>query len=357
MIKKSTIYDIAKAANTSVATVSRVLSNTDYPVKTELRERVLKEAKRLKYIPNLIGRQLKSKISNDIGVIIPNITNPFYSQLILGVEHIARKNGYNVMLCNSQRNPLNEKSFIESLIQKQVQGIIISSLEKNNNILELLKMSSFKIVVMDQDVDIDCSKIIFNFKRGGFLAAKHLVDLGHKEIAFVSAPLSIHSRVEVYEGFIKYFKSSGLEMNENYVFISEEEKEFSDEIYEFENGKALAKKILSNDTLPTSVFCINDMTAIGVIQELKRNKIRIPEDISVVGFDNIPLSQITIPPLTTIDQSTYKMGVTAAEVLLNKIEEKDGDNVSISFEPSLIVRDSTKKYEYKMNWTANNESN
>jgi len=344
MIKKSTIYDIAKAANTSVATVSRVLSNTDYPVKTELRERVLKEAKRLKYIPNLIGRQLKSKISNDIGVIIPNITNEYYPQLILGIEHVAREKGFNVLLCNSQRNPQNERNFLESLFQRQVKGIIISSLEKKYNFLQHLIANEAKIVLFEHDADIDCSKIIFNFEKGGYLAAKHLAELGHRKIAFFSAPLNKYSRLKVYNGFNEYLNSCGISLKKDYIFISEEEeKESHNEIYEYNTGKALVNKMLSKGNLPTAIFCINDMTAVGVAQELQRNNIRIPEDISIMGFDNIPLSQMISPSLTTIDQCTYKIGATAAEVLISFLNGDRKEDITLLFEPSLVIRDSTKE--------------
>lgn len=343
MIKKPTIYDVAKAANTSIATVSRIINNKNYPIKEELVKRVKKEVKNLNYTPNFIGKQLKSKRSNDIGVIIPNITNEFYPQLILGIEHTARKNGYNVLLCNSQRNPTNERDFLESLFQKQVQGIIISSLEKNHNYLKKFISNNAKIVIFDQDIDIDCNKIIFDFEKGGYIAAKHLVDLGHRKIAFFSAPLNKYSRKKMYEGFTKYLKLSGIPINKDFILISEEEEEFYDEIYEYKNGKTLTNKMLSQGKLPTSIFCINDMTAVGVMQVLQRNNIKIPEDVSVVGFDNIPIAQMVSPSLTTIDQCTYKMGTMAAEVLLSNLKENNKKNVSLFFEPSLIVRSSTKK--------------
>lgn len=343
MFKKITIYDVAKAANTSVATVSRVINNNGYPVREELVKRVLKEIKKLDYIPNSIGRQLKNKKSNDIGVIIPNITNQFYPQLILGIEHIARKNGYNILLCISQRDPVNERKYLESLFQKQVKGIIISTLTNEHGFLQKLIASGTKIVVFDQNVDFDCNKIILNFAKGGQLAAEYLVNLGHKRIGFIGAPLNKYSRLRVYEGFMNYLKACGIHLNKDYILISEEEEELYDDIYEYKNGKMLANKMISKGNLPTSIFCINDMTAIGVIQALQENNINIPEDISVMGFDNITISQMISPKLTTIDQCTYKMGTIATEVLLSMLKDNKKKNASLFLEPSLIVRDSTKK--------------
>jgi LacI family transcriptional regulator len=347
MLKNPTIHDVAKAANTSIATVSRVLNNSNYPVKEELAKKVLKEVKKLNYIPNLIGKQLKNKKSNDIGVIIPNITNQFYPQLILGIEHIARENGYNILLCNSQRNPINERKYLESLFQKQIQGIIISSIQNIHKYLQQLRANGSKIVAFDQNIDFDCNKVILNFARVGYLAAKHLVDLGHREIGFISSPLNKYSRIKVFEGFMNGLKEFGVHMHKDYILISEEEKEPYDEIYEYKNGKMLAKKMLFKKKLPTSVFCINDMTAVGVMQVLQKNNIKIPEDISIVGFDNIPLSQMISPALTTIDQCTYKMGTVAAEVLFSDLKENKKKNISLFLEPSLVVRDSTKKYRFR----------
>jgi len=343
MIKRSTtIYDVAKAANTSIATVSRVLNNSDYPVKEKLAKKVLSEAKKLNYIPNLIGKQLKNKKSNDIGVIIPNITNQFYPQLIQGIEKVARENGYNILLCNSQRDPINENKYLESLFQKQVEGIIISSVQNIHESLKKFAERGIRIVVFDQNVDFDCNKIIIDFVKGGFLAAKHLIELGHKKIGFISAPLNKYSRVKVFEGFINGLKEFNVNMNKDYIFISNEEKEFYDEIYEYNNGRILARQMLSKSKLPTSVFCINDMTAIGVIQALQENSIEVPKDISVIGFDNIPISKMVSPALTTVDQYTYKMGKMAAEVLLRILKENKKKNESLLIEPSLIVRESTK---------------
>jgi LacI family transcriptional regulator len=344
MYKKPTIYDVAKAANTSAATVSRVLSKSKYPVKKELKEKVIKEAKNLKYIPNLIGKQLKNKKSNDIGVIIPNITNQFYPQLILGIEHVARNLGYNVLLCNSQRDARNEKNYLKSLLQKQIEGIIISSLQNNHKYLGQLIENGSKIVVFDQNISFNCNKVILDFEKVGYLAAKHLIEMGHKEIGFISAPLNKYSRSMIYKGFMNSLIEFNIDINKEYILVSDEEYEFHDEIYEYRNGRILAMKMLSNKNFPTAIFCINDMTAIGVMRTLQNNNIKIPEDISIVGFDNIPISQMVSPSLTTIDQCTYKMGKIATKVLIKALKENNSNNTSIFLEPYLVVRESTKKY-------------
>lgn len=344
MIKKNaTIYDIAKLAKTSTATVSRVLSNSGYPVKEDLKQRVLEAAKKLNYTPNLLGRQLKTNESLDIGIIIPSITNQFYPLLILGVEDVARKKGYNVLLCNSLRKPENEKKYLTSLFQKQIRGVIISSITKNQDYLRQLQQKGLKIVAFDQGISLDCSKISFDFCAGGYMAAEHLIKLGHKDIAFLSAPLTRPSRVQIYEGFMQCLKDNNIQQKKEYIIISEDEEESHDQVYEFKNGKELIRKMLGlSCPLPTAIFCINDMTAFGAIQELTNNKIYVPKDISIMGFDNIPTSEMITPSLTTIDQSAYEMGTLAAEMLINNLENENGRNVEIMLKPKLIQRNSTK---------------
>nr|PZN02653.1 MAG: LacI family transcriptional regulator [Bacillota bacterium] len=344
--KNATIYDIAKLAKTSTATVSRVLSNSGYPVSAELRQRVLEAAKKLNYTPNLLGRQLKTHESMDIGIIIPSITNQFYPLLLLGVEDVARKKGYNVLLCNTLRKPENEKKYLSTLFQKQIKGVIISSITKNQDYLKKLQQKGLKVVAFDQSIPIDCCKINFDFYAGGYMAAEYLIKLGHRKIAFLSAPLTRYSRIKVYEGFMQCMKDNGIEPNMDYVILSEEEEESHDQIYEFKNGKYLINKLLSSGKpMPTAIFCINDMTAFGAIQELTKNKIYVPKDVSVMGFDNIPTSEMITPSLTTIDQSAYEMGTLAAEMLISNLENSSDRNMEIILKPKLVERNSTRRID------------
>lgn len=339
-----TIYDIAKLAKTSTATVSRVLNNKEYPVKEELRQRVLQTVKDLNYTPNLLGRQLKTNKSNDIGIIIPSITNQFYPQLLSGVEDYSRKKSYNILLCNSLGKPDNEKEYLASLFQKQVKGVIISSITKNQEYLKQLQQKGLQIVAFDQAVSINCNKISFDFYEGGYMAVEYLIKQGHQNIAFLSAPLTRYSRIKIYEGFIQCLKDHSIQVNKKYIIISEKEEESHNQIYEFKNGKYLVNKMIKScPSLPTAVLCINDMTAFGVIQELTKNKICVPKDISVMGFDNIPASEMMVPSLTTIDQSAYKMGLLAAKTLISNLNNPTEQAKEIVLKPKLVIRDSIRK--------------
>ena len=343
-MKKPTIYDIASEAGTSAATVSRVLSNSGYPVKDEVRCRILDTAQRLNYIPNIVGRMLKKSDSKDIGVIIPTISNPFYPQILLGIEEEARRKGFNILLCNSFRDASTEQKYIENFCQKQVRGIIISSIEKNHMFLKKILETDVKLVVFDQYIDdLNCNKVGFNYIKGGMIAVEYLINSGHSNIAFLTSPLARRSRKEILEGYKLALLKNNITPKEENIIISEFEEESKNGTYEFENGKKLARKFLQLKDRPTAIFAVNDMTAFGIMQELLNNEVRVPQDVSIIGFDNIEISSMVNPPLTTINQPSFETGRLACKLLLDSIENNGYENVPVTLEPTLIVRESVKK--------------
>lgn len=344
--KKATIYDIAQYACTSTATVSRVLSNSGYPVKEDIKAKILDAAQKLNYSPNIVGRMLKKNRSMDIGVIIPTISNPFYTQLILGIETEAQKRGYNILLCNSFRDSKMEKNYLESLYQKQVKGIILSSIGSNHSILEEMKSNGVSIVAFDQVIEnIKCSKVGFDYIKGGMMALEYLIGHGHKKIAFLTSPITRKSRIDVLDGYKMALLKNGLSYDKNLVLVSECEEEFENATYEFENGKQLARKFLNLLVRPSAIFAINDMTAFGIMQELIANGINIPEDVSIIGFDDIEFSTMTTPPLTTINQPSFETGKLACKILIENMSQDDENNISILLEPSIVERKSVKNLE------------
>jgi LacI family transcriptional regulator len=339
--KKATIYDIAKEVGTSTATVSRVLSDSGYPVKSGLRRAILDTAKKMDYTPNIIGRMLKGSSSKEIGVIIPTISNPFYPQILLGIELEARQEGYGILLCNSFRDPVTERKYIETLYQKQVTGLIISSINENYTYLKEMQMSGVNIVVFDQDIeDPSYSRVGFDYIKGGMMGTEYLLGLGHKNIAFITSPLTKKSRRETLEGYRKALQKNGINITEENIIVSESEEELRTGTYEFENGKKMAGRLLSLKNMPTAVFAINDMTALGVVQELLEKGMKIPEDISVIGFDNIEISSMVNPPLTTIDQPSFETGRIACRMLIDKMKGTAAGAVSVTLEPTLVIRKS-----------------
>jgi len=339
---KSTIYDVAKLANTSIATVSRVLAEADYPVTMELKKRVLQAAEDLYYVPNLLGRQLKTNKSMDIAVIIPNISNPFYPELVLGIEAAARMEGYHVLLCNSHRDLHAEQLYITSMLQKEVKGVIIASQIGNIDFIQKIQGMGLNIVVLEQNLNAFSNNIYFEYFKAGYMAAEYLINLSHRDIGFIGSPLTRDNRISLYQGFVRCLEDHNLLIQEEFFYLATVEKESHNGIYEFDNGKNMARQMIGSKNRPTAVFCNNDITAIGVMHELLNSGMDIPGDVSVMGFDNIFASQITHPSLTTIDQSTYEMGKIAAQILIGRMTKKQ-TYISHILQPKLVERASTRK--------------
>ncbi|NJD04465.1 MAG: LacI family transcriptional regulator [Ruminiclostridium sp.] len=340
-VKKATIYDIARKVGTSAATVSRVLSKSGYPVKEELSRKIFETASKMNYSTNMVGRMLKKSESKDIGVIIPTISNPFYPQVVLGIELEARHMGFNILLCNSFRDASTEKKYIESLYQKQIRGLIISSIDENHLFLKEMQENGVRIVVLDQgEQELKCGKVGFNYIQSGLIAVEYLFRMGHRNIAFITSPLTKRSRRETLEGYKLAFLKKNLAIKEENILAAQTEEESYTGTYEFENGRRLTKKFLELRERPTAIFAVNDMTALGIIHELLNNGVRVPEDVSVIGFDNIEVSSMINPPLTTVNQPSFETGRLACKLLLDSMDGREAGDISITLEPTLVERKS-----------------
>lgn len=336
MKKSLTIHDIAKLASVSSATVSRVLSNSSYPVSPELRMKILRIAKEHNYVPNLLGKQLKTKTSMTIGVVIPTITNLFYSSIILGVEEIARKNNYQVLLCNSFQNPELEDKYIQAMFEKQVRGLVISSISSDKKQLKHFMELGLNVVALDQKVEVeDVSQVDFDYRQGGYMATRYLMDKGHRRVAYVTAPLDRPSRISIHEGYMDAMREFGLE-----PIVQAGGNETYSGTYEFENGKEQTRRLLQTGERPTAIFACNDMMAFGVIHELHAQGLKVPKDVSVMGFDGIDFGQMMTPPLTTVLQPTYEMGRLACEMLMDVLIEGRKPAGGAMLEPKLLERAS-----------------
>ena len=336
MKKSITIHDIAKLANVSSATVSRVLSNSSYPVSPELRAKILRIAKEENYVPNLLGKQLKTKTNKTIGVIIPTITNAFYSSIILGLEEIARKNNYSVFLCNSFQNPELEEMYIKTMFEKQVRSLAISSISRNKTLLQNYVEMGLNVVALDQKIDLDgVCQVDFDYRKGGYMAARYLIGQGHERIAFATTPLDRPSRMNIHEGYLEAMREAGLEP----VVLESGPIAYSAS-YEFENGKLLAKGLMERGEKPTAIFACNDLVAFGVIHELHTTRIKVPEEVSVMGFDGIDFGQMITPPLTTVLLQTYEMGRIACHMLLDLMNHGKKVEADIMLAPKLLERES-----------------
>ncbi|WP_029688180.1 LacI family DNA-binding transcriptional regulator [Thermoanaerobacter sp. A7A] len=328
-----TIKDIAKLANVSITTVSRVINNKSEGVSEETRNRILQLVKELGYQPNAIARGLVTKKTKTIGLIIPDISNPFFPDIARGVEDSAHIYGYNVFLCNTDDNLEKESEYINALKEKYVDGIIFtsSSIPKHEHIMELVK-SGIPIVIMDRRVDSeDIYGVFLDNYEGGYIATKHLIDLGHKKIGCITGPLYISNAIERLEGYKRALVDNEIEVDNRLIFEGD---------YKINSGIIGAEKLLEHEV--TAIFASNDLMAYGAYKAIRSYGYQIPDDISIVGFDDIQLSQILEPQLTTIRQPAYDMGLTAARMLIKLVEGKKLKKKIINFRPQLIIRQSTK---------------
>lgn len=347
--KNPTISDIAKMANVSIATVSRVLNNANYPVKEEVRNKILKIAREINYKPNIFSKMLKGGVSKEIGVIVPSITNPFYAQLVSAVEKECISRGYVPIICSSYNSSKLEKKHIDMFSQKQVAGMLMSTINNNKTLLKILSDLDMKFVLFDQNYEeLDCDSVSFDFYKSSYLAVEYLIQCGHKDIALLTAPLDRKSRKLIYEGYKKCLKDKGLRFNSKRVIVSSASDTSERGEAEYENGRNLTRQLLESEMLPDAIVAINDMTAIGIIKELTSNGINVPNDISVIGFDNISISAMINPALTTMNQPSYETGILATRMLLDRIEGREVKNNKIVLQPTLIERNSVKKIHRKL---------
>ena len=341
MSSQVTMHDVADFCGVSIATVSRIINNIDYPVSDELRARVLNAVSELGYTPNLIGKFLKTSKTNDVGVIIPSISNFYYPILLSGISDSLLKIGFNMILFNSNRNPFDEKNAFISLLQKQVRGIIVASVNFDTRFLKDLITNDVSVAAIEQPIDIDSHFIGFDYYRGGYIAARHLIDKGHRKIAYLSFPLTNKNRRLRYDGFMQCIKDCGLSMHGEYVQIIDDEHDGGN-TYEFSAGHRLIKNVLGLESRPDAVFCIDDMMAMGAIQEITANGLRVPDDISVMGFSNLPVSGMLSPALTTVDRCAYQLGCKAVDLLSKSLHHPEAPFESVMFKPTLVERDSVQ---------------
>lgn len=347
--KKATIIDIAKRAGVSPATVSRVLSNPDYSVRPELCARVREAAAQLNYRPNIFGRLLKGGSSREIGVIVPSITNPFYAELVSAVEQECMERGYTPIFCFSRNSPQLEARHLETLERKQVAGILLSCVHLTNEFLEDLSRRATTFVLFDQThPQYEGDSVSFDFWGGGYLSTQYLLECGHRDIAFVSGPIDRYSRRQFFEGYKQALRDVGQRFNNRRVLLYDEADQDAGSEYDFHCGQELGKLLLKSEYLPDAVVTVNDMMAIGVIKMLEQEGIYVPADISVVGFDNIAISALVVPALTTIHQPATETGTIAARILLDRIEGEPVEQGKIILKPTLIERNSVRKVHKKI---------
>lgn len=324
----TTIKDVARLAGVSTSTVSRALTDGHY-VKDETLKKIQVASEKLGYRPNTLARSLVSKKSNTIGLIIPEIANPFYSKIISGVESVATKKGYSIILVSgySQTGEVE----VETLLSRQVDGIIHGGVYKTNTTISKLKADKFPIVLLGRKlpgVETDC--VIVNDSYSAYQLTNHLITMGHSKIAYILGREESTGTSEKYTGFIKAMEEAGIDVLTDYLdkgFLS------------FEGGYEAGKRLLDRNMRPTAIVAGNDIMALGARQAIYDSGFTIPDDIALVGFDDIFVSSISGIDLTTVAIPKFKMGSLGAELLINKIENfQSGEMKQIILESELVIR-------------------
>lgn len=343
--KKATIKDVAARANTSITTVSRVLSGSDYPVKEELKTAIIDAAEALNYKPNLFGQLLRGGRNRQIGVVVPSITNPFYSQLIAAVQKECMDNDYVPILYSSHNQVQTERSCINMLIQAQVAGVLLSLIHWDESINSALDEAGIPYVLFDQPHDdYDGAAIDFDFYSSGRLAAEYLIENGHRELAFASGPMDRPSRKKLFEGFQDALTDHHMELKEDNIFVSTASKKSgASAMKDYQRGQELGSMVLERKRIPDALFTVNDMMAIGIMKQLETHQIHIPRDMSILGFDNVEFGEMIVPALTTISQSAYRTGELAAKFLMECLDGVHAWKKRVMLEPVLVERESIRK--------------
>jgi DNA-binding LacI/PurR family transcriptional regulator len=328
----ATMKDISKRAKVSLSTVSAVINQSAY-VSPELTKRVMQVIEELNYRPNAVARSLKKKSTNTIGVIVTDILNPFYPPMIKGIEDVAFNNGFNVILCNISNEHKRILTYLELMLEKQVDGLLLANIATTEDFNEIEK-TGLKYVLINRKPPFYGKNFVgVNNELSSELAVNHLVALGYKRIAYFGGNLEINTARERKAGFISCMTHHGLEVDPKLVFDGE---------YTLESGYTNVKKMLEQvDKLPEAICAVSDIVAFGVVKGLRDSEIRVPEDIAVIGNDNSTFSENFLVPLSSVDHSTYDMGKLSMELLLELIKEKNEIAArQIILTPSLVIRES-----------------
>lgn len=325
--------DLAKLLGVSRQTVSAVLNGKDW-VSQETRDRVLKAIREHNYAPNQHAVSLTGKSTKLLGVVLRDISNPFYTQIAMGIESVARASGFSIMYHNTFENHMYEVDAIRSLISFRVSGIIISPIQLGVDLSHMVHATSvgIPIVSIDKLPEIKCHSISFADHDAAYKATCYLADQGHKKIAFIKGPESASSAKERLSGFLACMEKRNLEIPPEWlVDPGTTEKERHSAIY----------KLLSNpNKRPSAIFCFNDLLAVSVYKAAHELQIRIPQDLSVVGFDDIAIAALLGPPLTTVRTDSYKVGEEAARMIMSDLAGSGGEIKDVRYTPQLVERQS-----------------
>lgn len=327
----ATIKDVAALAGISYTTVSHVVNKTR-PVSQEVRLKVEAAIKSLDYVPSAVARSLKAKTTATIGLLVPNSLNPYFAELARGIEDYCERNGYCVILCNSDDNPEKQRSYLRVLLEKRIDGLIVASAGGDIGLAQGLAGVKTPMVIVDRGLDgVDADLVRIDHEYGAYLATRHLLELGHRDIATIGGPSSTSVAQMRQAGFCRALQEASITVRPERML----ESDFTS------TGGYNAAAILLEGNPPSAIFAGNDMIGIGVLRAAAERNVRVPSELSVIGFDDIQMSRYVYPALTTVGQSILQLGEMAAEVLLRRIATPSLVTDQRIVTPSIVLREST----------------
>lgn len=338
---KVTITDIAQAAGLSPATVSLVLNNRPSRISEGTKNKIRTLAQEMGYRPSIAAVNLRTRRSYTLGLVIPDIRNDYYATYAKGLEDYCQEMNWSMVLCTTNQNPLREKQYIEALYAQNIDGIALlttpSSADGSIYVSNRKLLLSMNVPIIQADLtsyEEPINAVICDHEKGGYIATRHLLSLGHRKIVFIIGPSCLEGSQSRLKGCKKAFKNYNLEWNDSLVYEGD---------YTYKSGLDGIDYLCDKEF--TAVFAFNDLMAYGVYNGLAKYNLSVPEDISVIGYDDHFLSAILTVPLTTVRQPIYEMGKEAARILIHAAEHPDAKPVITNFDLKLILRKSTRKID------------
>ncbi|WPH13383.1 LacI family DNA-binding transcriptional regulator [Variovorax paradoxus] len=337
----ATIKDVALRAGVSVTTVSHVVNDTRH-VSAKGRERVEEAIRELGYVPNAMARSLKSNTTSTLGMLIPNSSNPYFAEIVRIVEDRCFGAGYTLVLCNTDDEPRRQSVYLQVLAERRIDGLIVVSTGAGDDDSLVTQLHGLRIptVLVDREIaDPACDLVETAHMQGGLLAVRHLLSLGHKRIACIGGPVGVMPSEQRIEGWRMALAESGATPD-----IANADALLWRGGFTSQGGYEAMHAILRTEEAPSAVFVCNDLMAIGALRAAHESGVHVPDELSIVGFDDIELSAYTSPPLTTVAQPKERIGALAVDMLLERVGGKRRDARKVVLQPELRVRASTARH-------------
>ena len=328
----ASIKDVALRARVSTTTVSHVVNRTRF-VSDPVRHEVEAAIRELNYVPSAVARSLKSNSTKTIGMLIPNCSNPYFAEIVRSVEDHCFGAGYTLILCNTDDEPHRQSAYLQALTEKRIDGMIIISTGEGKDFQRMLHGLPIPMVLLDREIDeVNCDLVETAHLQGGLMATEHLIGLGHRRIACLAGPANLNSSAQRIEGWRSALAKAGLAASPELLWHSD---------FTSQGGFNTMQAILASPLAPTAVFVCNDLMSIGALSAAHQAGIQIPQQMSLIGFDDIELAQFASPALTTIAQPKQRIGIAAVDMLLERIQGGRIQARQVILLPELIVRNST----------------